>query len=57
MEGEIKGKLTVIKPTCKQIVTIYKEAYKSMAKLNQNKIFWDICNDLGGTKWEFEKFD
>lgn len=52
---EIKGRLTVFKPGCKQVIIITKEAFKNISKLNMNRVFNDIMNDLGGTKWEFDK--
>lgn len=55
---ELKGRLTIIKPNgCKQVIKIYKEAFKSMAKFDFRRVFNDLTADLGGVKWEFDKVD
>ena len=57
METEIKGKLIIEKNGCIQMITITKEAFKNMTRIGLQKAFNDITNDVGGTKWSFEKVD
>ena len=53
---EIKGRLTIFKPGCRQVIIISRKAYVSM-KGGVYRVFNDIMNDLGGYKWEFDKVD
>lgn len=53
---EIKGRLTIFKPGCKQVILIYRNAYRNM-KGDVYRVFNDIMCDLNGYKWEFDKID